>query len=327
MYELSDTPEEITFDWLFTKINQEDVYFKYLGFYPDTKKKFLNPLRKDKKGDCKFYWDRGILYFKDWGWKAFTCVSVVMEIDSLNYYQALNKIYRIFIKGKKHIPKIITIEQVKSEKQKKKIDIKIQSFTNADKEYLKAYGITFEMCKFYRVFSIKHYWLDNELKYTYSFKNPCLGYYFKNGNFKLYHYLNDEFRFVSNTSHKDLQGYDQLNWVGKYLFITKSLKDVMLYRRLGFDAVAPHSETLAAWEEYIPILERRFETIIINFDNDFSDDAGIKATNKILKKYPQFQSFYVPLESKTKDLTDYFKQFKLTETKKILKHYESNNSI
>ena len=84
---------------------------------------------------------------------------------------------------------------------------------------------------------------------------------------KLYHYKSSNFRFIGNTSHSDLQGYDQLDWTGELCIVTKSMKDAILYRRFGINAVAPHSESLSAWKDKIPTLQKRFAKVIINFDN------------------------------------------------------------
>lgn len=301
-------PLELTFDWLFDRINQEDVFQRYFGFC-ELNSKFCNPLRQDSKPDCSFYWYNGILFFKDFAQnKSYTCVSVVMEVENLTYVKALHKIYSIFLE-KEDPSKIIKKERIKV-KENKDIKTKIQPFTQIDIEYLKSFGITSELCKLYRVYSIKHYWINNELVYNYNIYNPCIGYFF-NGKWKLYHYKADNYRFISNTSHHDLQGFDQLDWVGDLCVITKSMKDVMLYRRFEINAVAPHSESLSNWKDKIELLQRRFKKLVINFDND---EPGIRATNKILE-YIKLDVFYLPEE---KDISDYYKKFGYDKTKEII---------
>jgi hypothetical protein len=315
MYSFPNKPEKITFDWLFDRINQEDVYLLYLGFC-DLNKKFTNPLRSDDNNpDCSFYWKTGILFFTDFAFKTtYTCVSVVMKSRGINYAQALDEIYNTFLGGKK--TKDLTII-VKTDKQQgrsyKDIKVKIQPFTVTDKQYLMLFGLNSELCKLYKVFSIEYYWIDDKLVYNYNNYNPVIGYYF-NGRWKLYHYKSSkkEFRFIGNTSHKDLQGYDQLNWVGELLVITKSLKDVMVYRKFGINSVAPHSEGVSKWVDKIPSLQKRFERVIINFDND---KAGIEATKEVLKLYP-LESFFIPDE---KDISDYYKKYGEEKTKQIIK--------
>ena len=305
-------PLELTFDWLFDRINQEDVFQRYFGFC-DLNSKHCNPLRQDSKPDCSFYWYNGVLFFKDFAQnKTYTAVSLVMEVERLTYYKALHKIYDIFLNNNS-TSEIIKTDRIKKSKESKDIKVKIQPFTQQDIDYLKSFGITSELCKLYRVYSIKHYWINGELVYSYNNYNPCIGYHF-NGKWKLYHYLADDYRFISNTSHHDLQGYDQLDRVGSLCIITKSLKDVMVYRKYSINAVAPHSESLSNWKDKIEILQKRFNKVIINFDND---DAGIKATNKVLTEF-NLESFYLPDE---KDISDYYKKFGYDKTKEIICQY------
>jgi DNA primase len=96
------------------------------------------------------------------------------------------------------------------------------------------------------------------------------------------------------------------------------MKDVILYRRFGINAVAPHSEALSVWKDKIPILQKKFTKVIINFDND---NAGIRATNEVLKEF-ELDVFYLPEE---KDISDYYKKFGFEQTKKLLKQFNECN--
>jgi hypothetical protein len=310
MYNISNKPEKLTFDWLFDKISQEDVFLRYFGFC-DTISKHCNPLRNDSKPDCKFYWHNGILFFNDIAQKkAYTCVSVVMEIEHVTYYTALNKIYTIFLENAISST-IVKVYRPKELKEYKDIKCKIQPFTKIDIEYLKLFGITSRNCKMFQVYSIKHYWLNGEIKYAYNDSNPCIGYY-DNGKWKLYFYKADIYRFLTNISHTELQGYDMLPWVGDVCILTKSMKDIIVWYNLGYPAVAPHSEGIAEWKNKLPILQNRFKKIIINFDND---KAGIKATNEVLKEF-DLDTFYLPEE---KDISGYYKKNGLQKTQELIK--------
>jgi len=115
---------------------------------------------------------------------------------------------------------------------------------------------------------------------------------------------------MTNVAHSELQGYNQLNWIGDLCVITKSMKDVIVYRKFNIDAVAPHSEGLANWKDKIPTLQKRFERLILNFDND---KPGIKATNDVLKEF-DLEVFYFP----HKDLSDTYKIIGEQNTKKLI---------
>lgn len=309
MYKLPNKPEKITFDWLFNRVNQEDVYLFYLGFC-ELGRKFTNPLRNDSKADCTFFWYNNVLFFKDFASrKTYSCISIIMEIKHLTYFSALDLVYDKFLDNKGDM---FTIKPKIEHKVKeyKNIEVKVQAFTQDDITYLKQFGVTSELCKQYNVYSLSHYWINSDMKYVYNTYNPCLGYHF-NGRWKIYHYKSKDYRFVSNTSHADLQGYDQLDWIGDLLIITKSLKDVMVFRKYGINAVAPHSECLADWKDKIESLHKRFTKVILNFDND---GPGIAASNEVINKY-QMETFFVPDE---KDISDYHKVYGAEKTKQLL---------
>jgi hypothetical protein len=233
-----------------------------------------------------------------------------MQVENITYGKALSKIYDIFL-GSSNVSTINKVYRPKEPKEYKDIQCKIQPFTKIDIEYLKSFGITSENCKKFKVYSIKHYWIDGEIKYTYSDFNPCIGYY-DNGKWKLYFYKSKEFRFLTNIPHTELQGYDMLDWIGKVCIITKSMKDVIVWYNLGYPAVAPHSEGLGEWKEKLKVIQNRFERVIINFD---LDNAGKKATNEVLKEF-DLEVFFVPEE---KDISGYYKKYGFEKTKELIK--------
>jgi 5S rRNA maturation endonuclease (ribonuclease M5) len=312
-------PLELTFDWLFDRINQEDVYMKYFGFC-QLNKKFCNPLRNDTKADCWFYWHGGILYFHDPAWKqTYTCINVVMHNENCNYYKALNAVYDLFFSNRT-VSNYVVIRP-KEEHKPKDIKVTIQPFSRIDIEYLKSYGITGEFCKKAKWFSIKHYWINDVMLYTYSNYNPCIGYYFK-GKWKLYFYKNREWRFLSNTSKLDVQGYDMLPESGDLLVITKSFKDVGTLYEQGICAVAPQAESILISEEVIIDLKLRFKNVYTLMDYD---NTGIHLAWKMRKLYnikPFFFTDKLWNRKKgylgAKDISDYRNLYGFQKTKQLI---------
>ena len=280
MYKILNTPEKLTFDWLFDRITQEEVFLRYFGFC-DMHIKFCNPLRNDNDPGCSFNWNSGVLFFSDYSTKkSYTCVNVVMESEGINYPRALDRIYEVFINNNSNIitNKVI---RVKEPKKPKDIKCKIQSFTSIDIQYLKQFGITSKFCKLAKWYSIKHYWIDGELMYTYSNYNPCIGYYF-NGRWKLYFYLNKEWRFLSNTTKNDIQGWNILPKIGDLLIITKSFKDVGTLYEQEISSISPQAESILLPENIINDLKLRFTTIYTLFDYD---NTGIHLAWQMRKLY------------------------------------------
>ena len=83
----------------------------------------------------------------------------------------------------------------------------------------------------------------------------------------------------------------------------------MCLRSFGYNAVAPRGENILLPQEHITVLSNSFETVIILFDND-----GIHSADK----YP-FEQVFVPLESGTKDITDFCAKYGVEATRTLLK--------
>lgn len=316
MYSIDSKPENLTALYLLSHLNQEDIWEYYTGVKPTSSLKVCNPLRDDNHPDCSFYYSSGYWWLNDFAWKKqFNCFTAIMQKYSITYPQALDKVYEEMIRGKKVNLSPLTFS-LNVTKVKKKIDVRHQKFTRKDIEFLKSFGISSNTCNKYKVFSIGKYWIDNKLCYTYKESDPCLGYYFGNGEWKMYHYEREDWRFVGNTNKTTLQGYNQLKDVGHLLIITKSYKDVMVYDEMCYSSVAPHSEALSDWDIHLSELNTRFERIYLNFDND---EAGINASNDVVKKHPFITPFFIPKESGEKDISDYVKKYGKNETIKLLK--------
>ena len=153
-------------------------------------------------------------------------------------------------------------------------------------------------------------------------------YGIKNGieQWKIYIPLRTKFRWINNADKETTQGYAQLPETGKYLVITKSLKDVALLYTFGMPAVAPSSETSFIKKELLEELKNRFQTIIVFFDNDRTGKAYMA---KLRHKYPEFKYLIIPRQLKAKDISDFYKLYgrKLTKDliKKGLKNYFKMN--
>jgi DNA primase len=113
--------------------------------------------------------------------------------------------------------------------------------------------------------------------------------------------LREEYRFV--TSFRGIQGEKQLPKTHEWLIITKSLKDVMLFRRYGIPAIALQGEANVPDNDLIDKFGKRFEKIIMFYDND---KQGILSMQKAKKLIP---CVWIPRKYKVKDITDYYKAY------------------
>lgn len=320
MYSIDDKPEYLTPTYLLSRISQSDIWSYYTGLTPEPLGIYKNPARYDPSPGCRFYEQSGYWWFTDFarGKKVYNCFTILKEMYNIPYPQVLEMVYKDFLGNGSdvnyktdyiYIPKAVKVER--------NIECKLQLYTKQDIEYLKSFHLTAEICKRHCVYSIEIYWIDGIQKYSYKNSDPCLGY-FEEGKWKLYHYRRSEYRFISNINSSMLQGLKQLKYQKDDLIITKSKKDVMVYDRLDYEAVAPHSEALSKWEIHIPDLQTKYKKIFINFDND---EPGITACNTVINKYPTLIPLFIPIESNEKDISDYIKSYGIENTKLNLKSW------
>lgn len=320
MYHLSELPDDLTSEWILSKLRQEDIYTHYLGFVPDIGYHYTNPLRNDNNPGCSFIWYNNILFFRDFALgKTYTCFTIVRDKYGLSYGAALRKISSDLILGRPHTLSNNLPQRVNevNEKVTRLIQVTLQAWTSTDTAYWKSYHLSTSILKQYEVYSIKHAWVDGDLIYTYSANDPCVGYYFGNNIWKLYFYKRKTFRFISNTNANILQGEKQLKPDSR-LIITKSMKDVMCYRLFDLNAIAPQSECEIN-KSIMDSLIAQYSEIILNYDND---SHGLRAANGILCSYPQIKLFQIPPASAHKDLSDYLKNEGITNTLNLLQEYE-----
>lgn len=317
----------ITKEYLLS-LNTEETYMSFYTGIPMTTKLFRSPLRKDNKPSCA-YWKSslGILYFKDFATgQCLDFVNIVMAKYGLDYYSALEQIAKDFgyMNGQSATP--VALQQVSSvasfEKKKSIIQVQIKDFTPAELEWWKGFGITKQTLKDYNVFSCKAVFLNGKVFLLSNEKCPVFGYYFgkKDGVelWKIYIPLRKTYRWINNAPKEIAQGSQQLPDKGKVLVINKSLKDCMLLHKYKIPAIAPCSETTFIRKDLLDDIQKRFDKIVVMFDND---RAGLSAMVKLRKKYPQFHYIFIPKEHKAKDISDYYKKYGNTKTKELIKSY------
>ena len=320
-------------DFILSKTNQESIMKYYTGNDVTSKKLVTSCLRNDNHVTVGFYKSKsGILYMHDFATNEhLDCWNVVMKLYNVGYYDALKIIAKDFglidnsYESKKSAP--IFVESLKKT-ESSKIQVEIKDFTNDELQWWESFGISKKLLKKYKIYSIKHVFLNGELKFISSEKNPIYGYYFgkdKNGfeKWKIYFPMRKEFRFLNNLSKKVLQGYHQLPKTGDLLVITKSMKDVVAMYGFGIAAVSPNSETLFIDDKKLDEFKQRFKHILVLYDND---RPGKHNMWLIRKQHPELNYFYLPIyldkdftdsiklvgvENMREYVNDFFKEYKL----------------
>ncbi len=331
MLDFNDAQISLTADDILQKISEYDIFKFYCKNFIDIDKSFCSDLRIDNNPGCRIYLNsNNQLKYKDFAsGDNYNCWNYVMNKFNCTYYEALNIISNDFnlssIKTNIEPRLILTNDEFKTKiasipKEKSTITIVEQPWGITDYNYWNQFGITFDILDEYNVFSAKYVYLNKgsrRLTFEYKKSNPCYAYrftgegrysykiYFPNHSDKKYKWL------FSGGSSSDIEGYDQLPLNGDILILTKSLKDCMCYRVLGYSAISLQGEGNKLEQSLVDKLLKRFDKIIINYD---CDSRGILETNKLVEQY-NFNCFYI---DKHKDLSDYIKNEGLDRAKILI---------
>jgi hypothetical protein len=323
MYELSP---DLTKDYIFSQVSQEEVFERYLGVKVQTKKHFVNPLRNDNRVTCKFKYFGNDLIFSDFsGWFSGDCIKFVMFLFGVNYYKALELIKDDFsLTGSSFIE--YEVKEIKKPKEKAKFNIKHRNYNRYDAAYWKSYGISSKTLKTFHVKAVKSVTIEgSNFRYFYNRNDPAYVYYFNKDEVKIYFPNRKEFRFLSNTTL--IQGYNQLPKYGDLLIITKSLKDVMCLYELGYNSIAFQNEVVIPDKDIIEEFKKRFKKIILFYDFDLT---GIRTSNRIKKIYNITPIFltngrFGSIDYGAKDISDFIKLKGIKEAENLTKTTEIIN--
>ena len=315
--ELRPVPEKLSQEVLL-KYNSEETYMEhYLGI-PVKKGLFKSPLRRDNTPTCSFYRDScGRLIFKDFRGDFYgNFIEVVKYKYGVSYPKALAIIANDF--GIKQNPELKVnkscIKEYSNNKLEKSeesiIKVKIKDFTEEELDWWRSYGITLNTLKKFFVFSCEIVFLNDQI-YSYSSSTSFnFGYFYpsKDNNkqyWRIYYPQNRKYRFISNWNKTMIQGIHMMPKSGKFLVITKSMKDVMLCYELGIPAIAPNSENLFITDSQWDNIVIKFKHIFLLYDTDL---AGVANSKRIKKKFPKIQVLLIPRKYKAKDITDLYKK-------------------
>lgn len=307
-------PDNITLDWILSKVTEYDIYAKYIGQFK-VGMIYNSPFRKDKNPSFGIYYSKRTkqLLFKDHG--TGECGNVIKFVSLFTGKTEYNDIlYDIvdklnitnntkLVSSKQYIPPTETV-----------IGVVRQEFTDVDINYWKQFNISINTLKKFNVNSIKYYLCNGIVKGTYKRENPIYAYKVYN-NFKIYRPLADKYtKWRNNLTDYDIQGYEQLPQKGDILFITKSMKDVMCLHEMGIPAVSPSSESTFLPKDVLEQLKTRFKRIIILFDRDV---AGVKRSRK-LSRETGLEAMFINKKFKAKDVSDAVKANSFEEIKNWL---------
>jgi hypothetical protein len=262
-----------------TILDRTNNGFEIFRYYVDAEwrlgKNFRNPLYDDKKASCNIYFDRrtSVYRFKDFGndsysgdcflyvgfLKGLDCNNArdfieILEIINRDLHLGLsagndNNTSLVVSMSPKPIreTKPVLLQKPEMPKKTKPYSVVQQVFSTKEKMFWQQYGITPDVLKACKVFSLKEFKSENSEGKLFVFSSsnaePLFGYVGKR-HVKIYQPFS-EIRFLYGGLLPDNYcfGLEQLPAKGDTLFITGGEKDVLSLVSHGFHAICFNSKT------------------------------------------------------------------------------------
>ena len=313
MYEIK--PSLVKKEDILSKVSQEQIWEYYLGFKIKPGKLFISPLREESDPSANlFYAKSGDLLLKDFGGITTNIWKFIQDRYSLTFKEAIQKVASdlcidIGIRyDRKYTPTVPKRRDFTS------IQIKITNWNDEYLSYWSDYYISLDTLQEYKVVPITDLWINNNYI---SLKGISYSYEFGKGYRKIYSPFDPKFKFVSNVLGEMFSGFDQLPLLNDLLIITKSHKDVMVLKELGYYSIAPQGEGNRIEPDFINKLNKRFDKIILNYDND---KVGRDYSSKLAETF-NLEELFVPEEDDIKDISDYIKKYGHKQTLNNIKKW------
>ena len=310
-------------------------FYMPIDFVP--KRKFRNPLYKDKRASCNIYLDTKSQCYrmKDFGNEAYSgdCFWFAATMLGLDVRSDFKKVLLTIIQDLNlNITMDFKTDENRKTKSLKDIRLVSSTSTNAKEElsekkkifklyeqpfradeiaYWQRYGITDKVLQKYHVKSLFRYETisnqGNPFSLTSTKNEPIFCYVM--GDFVKIYRPNSKLRFLygGNKSKDYIFGFEQLPSKGDILFITGGEKDVLSLSSHHFNAICFNSETASIPEPIIESLQLRFRHIILLYD---TDETGLREAERQAKQLEPYHVFCLSLSlqgTKTeKDISDFF---------------------
>lgn len=318
-----------TAEEILSTISEKDIYEFYFRTRIKEGRLYKCPFHKDKDPSLGFkLMPSTVLIHRCFGCgQRGNIFSFVSKLLSLSYWDTIKQINRDFQLVELTLPvsrEVIKRESIgfTTEETNSRIYPVYQNFNIIDFNYWNRYEIPLSLLLKYDIKSCKQVFIKNRhnndlvLFAEYSKKNPIYCYKIDD-TYKIYRPLNPTKvgKWLSTTRAEDIQGMKQLPFKGKLLIITSSMKDLLVLKILGYNAIALGGEGNRIPAKILDYLKESFKEIIIFYDND---EAGIKYANKLSEEI-EAEYVYIPIEYKEKDISDYTERYSIKQARCLIK--------
>lgn len=320
---------ELSYDNVFEKISPYDVFKYYIKDFEDVNVKFCSELRKDSTPTCSIFKTGDTLLYKDFGTgDCMNCVQYVQTRYNLTFFEALkviNSDFNLKLGGYATMPPTLNVVGVadksidinKIKERETYIQVQARDWNkNIDKSFWKdKYSITVKDLKKYNIIPLNYIWVnDNMINTDYITYGYFLGQIGDRELWKIYSPYSKTMKWISNVPKDVIQGARQLPEKGNKLYITSSLKDVIVLYKLGLNAIAPSSENTILPPDKIEEYKSRFGELVLFNDND---KPGIEASKTLSEVYG-CTYIHIPIEYSQKDPSDFVKDYGYQKLKQVM---------
>lgn len=315
---------------LLSRVSEREIYEYYLHESIKENQLYKCPFHKDNNPSLGFkLMSSSMLIHRCFGCgKRGSAINFVSRLFNISHPETIKQIYRdlnLSLGGPVSSP-ITTRKRVESigftTEDNTVILCEKQSFNIVDYNYWNQYYISLKTLLEYSINSCKRVIIkkvkENKLVLfaEYSNTNPIYSYEI-NGKFKIYRPLNPTKygKWISTTKAEDIQGLAQLPDKGTLLIITSSMKDLLVLKTLGYNAIALGGEGNRIPAKILDYLYACFTEILVFYDND---EAGINYGRKFSSEIGS-EYVYIPLKYKEKDISDFISIYGIDQTRCLLK--------
>ncbi len=326
----------LTFKELLERVSEKEIYEYYLNHPIGEGKLYSCPFHEDNSPSLGFkLMPSTVLIHRCFGCgERGNAISFVSKLYNLSIKDTIRLISKDFNLAEDKKSNSATLEKVTkresvgfSTEQNSRIFPVYQPFQKVDYYYWRDYYISFKLLEEYNIKACKQVFLktrDNQLVLfaEYSKSNPIYCYNIDD-SYKIYRPLNSTKvgKWLSTTKAEDIQGMKQLPPCGELLIITSSMKDLLVLKVLGYNAIALGGEGNRIPAKILDYLYDSFDNIIVFYDNDKPGiEYGKKLSSEIGSSY-----IHIPEEYKdTKDISDFIKKYKIEQTRCLIKELIEN---
>lgn len=282
--------QQITVDYILSKISEYDIYRYYLGRDFGIGVATYSPFHKDESPSFSIVCTKlGKLHHNDFAdsTKKGGCIDFVMQLFNLDFKDTLKKIAKDFCLGgeqwtdnastyvvSKHIPKM--------DRRSAQITVVSKPFDTADLAYWNDYTISREDLKTNNVYSVKKLYLDGR---RFPLKDTELVFgYLEEDRWKIYRPFADRKlgKWMTNIPNNLISGISKIKPGTKIALITKAKKDEMILSKIISSTCSTQNESeFSIIPANVKLIQDNSEVAYINFD---SDKTGVQAS----KYYNQF---------------------------------------